>query len=169
LQAEEATSEEFSILGQLAEKSGNLGGYKPPDYDAGYDWYGAQYFFPPQCVRQTSWAIPKRGSPIIAIVDDESNPSVYSQTVYDYFTALKKTQRATAAWLIVPAYSPEYFSSQESLFEYIASPDYLTDFENVGVCMGIEIKNEQPNEFDVNMYFVDQAFLATSLAYGVPS
>ena len=72
------TSEEFSILGQLAEKSGNLGGYKPPDYDAGYDWYGAQYFFPPQCVRQTSWAIPKRGSPIIAIVDDESNPSVYS-------------------------------------------------------------------------------------------
>ena len=35
--------------------------------------------------------------------------------------------------------------------------------------MGIEIKNEQPNEFNVNMYFVDQAFLATSLAYGVPS
>ena len=35
--------------------------------------------------------------------------------------------------------------------------------------MGIEIKNEQPNEFDVNMYFVDQAFLATSLAYGIPS
>ena len=35
--------------------------------------------------------------------------------------------------------------------------------------MGIQIKNEQPNEFDLNLYFVDQAFAATSLAYGVPS
>ena len=69
----------------------------------------------------------------------------------------------------MPAYSPEYFSSQEELFDYISSEDYLQDFNHVGVCMGIEIKNEQPNEFNVNMYFVDQAFLATSLAYGVPS
>ena len=85
------TSEEFSILGSLAAESiDNLGKYKPPYYDIGYDWYGAQYFFPPQCVRQTSWAIPKRGSPIIAIIDDEDNPNIYSQNIHDYFLALKK-------------------------------------------------------------------------------
>ena len=77
------TSEEFTILGQLAaESDNNLGGYNPPDYDIAYDWYGPEYFFPPQCVRQTSWAIPKRGSPIIAIIDDEDNPSVYSEDIY---------------------------------------------------------------------------------------
>ena len=62
----------------MAANADNLGGYSGPDYDAAYDWYGPEYFFPPQCVRQTSWAVPKRGSPIIAIVDDESNPNVYS-------------------------------------------------------------------------------------------
>ena len=49
------TSEEFTILGQLAASAqDNLGGYDPPDYNEDYDWYGPQYFFPPQCVRQTS-------------------------------------------------------------------------------------------------------------------
>ena len=120
----------------------NLGGYTGPDYDAAYDWYGPEYFFPPQCVRQTSWAVPKRGSPIIAIVDDEDNPNVYSQDIYNYFHALKSMQRNTAAWLIVPSYSPEYFATKDDLFDYVASEDYLKDFMHMGVCMGVEIKND---------------------------
>ena len=78
-------------------------------------------------------------------------------------------QRNTAAWLIVPAYAPTYYPTKEALFDYVASPDYLTSFSYMGVCMGIDIKNEEPNKFDVDLFFVDQAFLATSLAYGVPS
>lgn len=78
----------------------------------------------------------------MAIIDDADNPSAYSQDIYDYFKALKKMQRNTAAWLVVPAYVPTYYPSQEALFDYVASPDYLADFEHMGVCMGIQIKNE---------------------------
>ena len=37
----------------------------------------------------------------------------------------------------------------------MASPDYLTDFAHMGVCMGIQVKNEKPDEFKVDLYFVD--------------
>ena len=105
----------------------NYGGYTPPYYDVGYDWYGPQFFFPPQCVRQTSWTIPKRGSPIVAIIDNSTDPNPISADVNDYFNALKKVQRHTAAWLIVPSYYTMWFNSQEELYDYIASPDYLKD------------------------------------------
>ena len=48
----------------------------------------------------------------------------------DYFTALKKIQRGTAAWLIVPAYRTKYFESQEELYTYVQDELYLTDFEH---------------------------------------
>ena len=58
-------------------------------------------------------------------------------------------QRNTAAWLIVPSYAPTYYPTKEALFDYVASEDYLKDFTHMGVCMGIEIKNEKPDEFKV--------------------
>ena len=152
-----------------SDKNDTVGGYNCCDYDADYDWYGPEYFFPPQCVRQTSWTIPKRGSPIVAVVANATNPDPISKNIEEYFVALKKMQRNTAAWLVVPAYRTQYFASKEELFDYVASPDYLKDFDHQGICFGVEVLNDKDDDYAVNFYFNDQAFLASRLAYGIPS
>lgn len=79
-------------------------------------------------------------------------------------------QRNTAAWLIVPAYRTQFFANKEELFDYVASPDYLKDFEHQGICMGVEVLNTtDPDDYKLNFYFNDQSFLATRFAYGIPS
>ena len=44
-------------------------------YDLANDWLGPQFFFPVQCIRQTSFMIPRVASPNIAIIGkkDELN------------------------------------------------------------------------------------------------
>ena len=73
--------------------------------------------------------IPRVASPNIAIIGKMGELNYIEKDISDYFTALKKIQRGTAAWLIVPAYKTKYFDSQEDLYEYVSNEKYLTSFE----------------------------------------
>lgn len=42
---------------------------------------------------------------------DSSEVDALSQNIADYFFALKKLQRNTAAWLVVPGYQTRYFET----------------------------------------------------------
>ena len=72
--------------------------------------------------------IPRVASPIIAIIGKEGELNYVEQDISDYFFALKKIQRNTAAWLIVPSYRTEYFETQEDMYTYVQDVKYLTDF-----------------------------------------
>jgi hypothetical protein len=59
-------------------------------YDLGNDWYGPQFFFPPQCVRQTSFMIPRVASPNIAVIGKKGDLNYIEQDIADYWMAFKK-------------------------------------------------------------------------------
>ena len=139
-------------------------------YDLGNDWYGPQFFFPTQCIRQTSFMIPRVASPQIAIIGKQNELNYIEQDISDYFVAFKKIQRATPAWLIVPSYRTKYFDTQQDMFDYVSNEEYLTDFAYQGLCMGldVEIKGDKGHQVEMKVYFNDQSYGAGPLAYGVP-
>ena len=57
------------------------------DYKVTADWMGPVYFMPNQCIRQTSWTIPKKTSPIIAMIEHGND---VEKDVQKYYKALTK-------------------------------------------------------------------------------
>lgn len=55
----------FYVFADYGEKNSD---YDPTKYDMSYDWYGPQFFAPSHCLKTFDYMLPKKGSPVIAIV-----------------------------------------------------------------------------------------------------
>ena len=91
------------------------------DYDIGWDYYGPQFFAPTQCIQVYSWNRPKVASPIIGIIGEQSD---ITDSIGNYYIALRKWQYETAAKFGAPFYQPKYFENQTEFDDYISSADY---------------------------------------------
>lgn len=137
-------------------------------YDFANDWLGAQFFFPVQCIRQTNtFMIPRVASPNIAIIGTPDDGNYIEDNIRDYWSAFKKMQRHTAAWLLVPNYKAKYFDTEQDLYDYVASDKYLTPSYQ-GVCMGLDVDIKADNDIAMKVYFNDQSYGAGPLAFGIP-
>jgi len=78
--------------------------FDPTAYQMSYDTKGPQYYSPGHCMRTFDYQHPggKQPSPFIAIIGEQTN---LTDTVSGYYYGLKKTQRATAAWTVLPPYA----------------------------------------------------------------
>ena len=56
-------------------------------YDITEDWMGPLFFFPNQCLRQTSWSHPHKTSPLIVMIDHQNE---VQEGIYKYFKTLTK-------------------------------------------------------------------------------
>lgn len=103
---------------------------------------GPVYWAPNQCLRETSFVSPKKASPIIAIVDSGTYgvSNELQEGIMQYYTMLVKKQKKIVSLALVPNYKIMTFASQEELYEWVTSPDYMVKRSHDGICFGFEIK-----------------------------
>lgn len=127
---------------------------------------GPLYFFPNQCIRQTSWSHPHKTSPVIAVVDRDN---VVTTGMYSYWKALTRKIIAEATIALAPNYQLQYFSSQEELFDYVSSPDYMMTRQKKGICFGFEVVERASNDFQLKLFGSDHNFIGALFANMIPN
>ena len=127
---------------------------------------GPLYFFPNQCIRQTSWTHPHKTSPLIVMIDHQND---VQEGVYKYFKTLTKNILKIVTIAFAPNYKLETYSSKEELFEYLESPDYMVTRQAKGVCFAFEVIENAPNDYSMNLYFGDHNFPGAHFANGMPN
>lgn len=133
---------------------------------------------PSQCIKRTSFLIPKRTSPWIALVGNKTewrnnDTKEILDRLVSYFQALRTTEADGNPSLeyFLPRYRKQEFDNETQFYDYIASEDYNTDrLHKAGVCFGVGInKTKDENKYQIKLYFNDQSYLASRFAYGIPS
>ena len=122
------------------------------EYDVRQDWTGPLFFAPDQCRKDCSFMIPRRSSPIIAIIDHDNE---VQEGVQDYYKAIFRWQLPYVIPLLLPHYKFEIYKSKEELFNYISSEDYLKTSDTKGICFGFEIIKHADNDWEAKLYFND--------------
>ena len=63
----------------------------------------------------------------------------------------------------------QLFSSEQELFEYVESPDYMNNRQNPGICFAFEIvADEDSNTYQAKLYYQDHSIPGMHFANGIP-
>lgn len=82
-------------------------------------------------------------SPYIGIIGGQNE---LTDSIGNYYVALRKLQTKTAAAFVVPFYKPYSFEDEAAFNDYISAADYSTA-QNKGVCFGVSVKNDAPDDY----------------------